>query len=112
MKRLIIPSLILLPLAPAELSTDYAAERSLRIEVETEFTMDTTENVIEVNGEERPGRGGGASEESRRIVMIDKVLEDLPPMPKELRNRWDGYWGYERVYERQKRRGRRGEDGR
>lgn len=81
MKRIVIPSLILLPLASGELSTDYAADRSLRIEIETEFSMETTDSVIEVNGEEREGRGGGSSEETRKIVMIDKVLEHADGAP-------------------------------
>lgn len=40
-----------------------------------------------------------------------EVLEKAPQMPEELQTRWDRYWGLQRQYQRQKRRGERGDDG-
>lgn len=40
-----------------------------------------------------------------------EVLEKPPQMPEELQTRWDRYWGKPRQYQRQKRRGERGDDG-
>ena len=39
-----------------------------------------------------------------------KVSAKPPVLPKELQRRWDSYWGYQRKYNRQKRRGERGDD--
>lgn len=38
------------------------------------------------------------------------VLEKPPKLPQALARRWDGYWGNPRTYDRQKRRGDRGDD--
>lgn len=39
-----------------------------------------------------------------------KVSAKPPVLPKQLQGRWDSYWGNRRTYERQKRRGERGND--
>ena len=38
------------------------------------------------------------------------VAEAAPRMPEDLQNRWNRYWGLQRQYDRQKRRGDRGDD--
>ena len=39
-----------------------------------------------------------------------KVPAKPPVLPKDLQRRWDSFWGNQRQYERQKRRGERGDD--
>ena len=46
--------------------------------------------------------------ESKKTLQ---VAEKPSPMPEELQNRWNRYWGLPRVYDRQKRRDQRGGDG-
>lgn len=39
-----------------------------------------------------------------------ELPDGVPKLPAEMQNRWNRYWGERREYERQKRRGRRGDD--
>ena len=46
--------------------------------------------------------------ENRRTF---RVPEQRPRLPEQIERRWRGYWGLPRVYDRQQRRERRGDDG-
>jgi hypothetical protein len=39
-----------------------------------------------------------------------EVKSQMPKLPEEAQRRWDGYWGYQRKYERGTKRGERGQD--
>lgn len=93
MIRLIYPAAFGLALfAGQTLSTDYAQERALRIEVESTFAMKTTDFSMERDGEPveaRGGRGGQGSSETRTVVMIDTVLEHGDGTPTKVRREFE-----------------------
>jgi len=88
--KLVALTALLLPLG-AELSTDYTAKRTLRVETDTEFSMETTEFFVEMDGEQQPGRGGGgmSSEESRSVVTLDTVMASEDGAPTMVRRVFD-----------------------
>lgn len=73
-----ITCLLLSPLAlfGTTISTDYTAERSLRVERVMTVSSEVVDMVMVVDGEEREGGfgGGGANERELTITTIDKVL--------------------------------------
>lgn len=70
-----------------EIKTHYASESALRVEVESTFSMETTDFSMERDGEpveSRFGAGGGSSE-TRRVVMQDTVVEAADGEPSSVR---------------------------
>ncbi len=71
-----------------ELTTDYARERSLRIETKIAFEMETT--LTERDGEPVESRfGGGGSEESRTCVQIDQFLANADGKPTHVKRTFE-----------------------
>ena len=92
MIRLFFSALIGLPLIGGQLlTTDYTRDQALRIEVESSFSMETVDFSMEVDGEPQESRWGGGmnSTESRRIVMIDTVLEHDDGTPTRIRREFE-----------------------
>jgi len=116
MYRFIIPTAALALFAVDGLTTDYAAERTLRITSETKATVETTDFSFIRDGEPQDfggrGGGGGGSELNREIVQLDTVMghEDGKPtkvkrsLPRRRRRRGGRA--------RERRRPRRGVDAR
>lgn len=88
--KLIALTAVLLPLS-ADLSTNYSTERTLRVQTDTEFSMETTEFFVEIDGEQQSdrGRGGMSSEESRSVVTLDTVLATEDGVPTRVRRIFD-----------------------
>lgn len=84
-----IPTFVgLAALAAHDLSTDYTADRTLQVAVETEVAVETTHFAMERNGEPVEGRfggGGGGSEMSRSVVHTDQVLAHEDGVPTRVR---------------------------
>lgn len=80
----------------SKLSTEYKAERGLRVEVETTVRMETTSMSMERDGEpvESPGGGGGAASElSRKEVHVDQVVEVDKGSPTKIRRTFEDLGG-------------------
>lgn len=77
MKPLFSLGLAALVLTPADaLRTEYTADTSWTVEVEGEFSMETTDFRMERDGEPmEPRFGGGGTVESRHLVYVDSLLE-------------------------------------
>lgn len=88
--KLIALTAVLLPLG-ADLTTNYSTEHTLRVQTDTEFSMETTESFVEIDGEQQPdrGRGGMSSEESRSVVTLDTVLAAEAGVPTRVRRVFD-----------------------
>ncbi len=72
------------------LSTQYKAERALRMEIETSMKLETTTMDIEVDGERQEGHGGGATmEASRKEVHVDRVVEVKDGKPTKVHRRFE-----------------------
>ena len=86
MYRPLLLSFLALPLGGG-LATDYTVGRTLRVETATTFSLETTEFVFEIDGEPQDDRGGGgrSSEESRRVVTLDTVLEAADGEPSRVK---------------------------
>ena len=81
---LLLPALGGLGLLAAELRTDYARERALRIEATTHVELATTSFEMLRDGQPVDSRfGGGDSsfEVDRRLVQVDRVLEHADGAP-------------------------------
>lgn len=92
MSRLILPALLALAFVPSqELSTQYAPERGLRIEMESSFHVETIAFSLEVDGEPMDGGFGGAptTAEERSITMIDTVLDAKDDVPSRVRREFE-----------------------
>jgi hypothetical protein len=79
-------------LAGHDVSTDYARERTLRIESETTITLETTSFEMLVDGEpmDRPFGGGGmAYQETRNVVLLDQHLESEEGRPTKVRRTFE-----------------------
>ncbi|MCC6408373.1 MAG: hypothetical protein IT453_14505 [Planctomycetes bacterium] len=74
MLRTIPFAFVLLAVGGTKLSTTYTAEQSVRVSVESEFSIETTSFEMTRDGEPVEGGfgGGGGSETSRKIVHVDK----------------------------------------
>lgn len=82
MLRTIPFAFALLAVGGTKLATQYEAERSVRVSVESEFSLETTSFEMTRDGEPvQGGFGGGGSETSRKIVHVDKwiAVEDGKP---------------------------------
>lgn len=77
--------------AGPQLSTQYAKDRPLRIEVETSFSLETTDFSVERDGEpvDIPDRGGMSTSEERRVVQIDRVVEQSDARPSRVRRTFE-----------------------
>ena len=74
--------------AGVTLNTEYATERTLRIEAKTSIEMETTSSTFLRDGEEVEGRGGGAgavSADARTVVQLDTVLAKEDGAPTKMR---------------------------
>ena len=92
MHRFIIPTAALTLFAVDGLSTDYSAERTMRIVSETEASVETTDFSFIRDGEEQDfgGRGGGGgSEMSREIVQLDTVMAHEDGSPTKVKRSFD-----------------------
>lgn len=93
MHRFIIPTAALTLFAVDGLTTDYAAERTLRIVAETQASVETTDFSFERDGEPQDsggrGFGGGGSELSREIVQLDTVLAHADGEPIKVKREFD-----------------------
>ncbi|MCZ6597697.1 MAG: hypothetical protein O7B99_08675 [Planctomycetota bacterium] len=80
-----------LSVAGVSLSTDYTSERTLRIECETVFEMETTAFEMERDGEviDRPFGGGNASKEVRRVAYVDQVTAHADGEPTAVRRAFE-----------------------
>lgn len=79
-----ITCLLLSPLAllGTQPTTDYTAERTLKVERVFSITSEVVDFVMVVDGEEREGGfGGGANERSLTITTLDTVLEHTDGVP-------------------------------
>lgn len=72
------------------LATDYGAKRVQRIESTTELRLETVELEVLRDGQrmETPF-GGASSEESRRAVVLERVLRAVDGTPREVRREFD-----------------------
>lgn len=93
MHRFIIPTAALTLFAVDGLSTDYTAERTLRIVSETQASVETTDFSFERDGEPQDsggrGFGGGGSELSREIVQLDTVMAHEDGQPTKVKREFD-----------------------
>ncbi|HJP00578.1 MAG TPA: hypothetical protein QF764_02270 [Planctomycetota bacterium] len=92
MMRTLIPAALLLVLPGSSLSTDYGKLDAVRIETETVYTMETTDFSMTRNGEPVDsswGGGGGASEDVRTVVQIDRVIEREDGAPSVVRRSFE-----------------------
>lgn len=90
--RLILSALALVLMTgdSVELKTNYSEGRTLRIETDAAFRLETVEMTITVDGEEREGFGAGAtSSETRRIVQVDHVITAKDGAPTKLRRSFE-----------------------
>ena len=73
-------------LADVTLSTRYEPERSFRSETEASFQLETTAFEVRMDGQPMGARGGGggAVEEVRTVVQVDRVLEVADGVPSRL----------------------------
>ncbi len=84
MARLILPALLTLAFANGQaLTTDYVADTAFRIEIESRFSIETTDFSMERDGEPvEGGFGGGPTiDETRSFAIVDtiKAVEDGKP---------------------------------
>lgn len=81
--------------AGPDLTTEYKVDRVLRIEAATELTLETTSSEFVRDGEPMEGRGGGdrATEMSRKIVQLDKVLSVEDGQPAKVRRTFEALEG-------------------
>ncbi len=81
----ILTCLLLSPLAllGTRLTTDYSADRTLRVERVMTISSEVVDMVVVIDGEEREGGfgGGGASERELTITTLDKVLAHTDGAP-------------------------------
>ena len=90
MKNLIACSLLAVVPGGVALSTQYEADHSLRIEIESSVTLETTTMEIEVDGERQEPRGGSmASESTKREVHVDHVVEVKDGKPAKVRRQFE-----------------------
>ena len=93
MHRFIIPTAALALFAADGLTTNYSAERTLRISSETKAAVETTDFSFIRDGEPQDfgGRGGGAggSELSREIVQLDTVMAHADGAPTKVKRSFD-----------------------
>src|SRR5262249_18267880 len=73
----ILTASVLLAVLPGgvSLSTQYKADRTLRMEIESSLKMETTTLEIVRDGETQSPNGGMSTETHREEVHVDKVLE-------------------------------------
>jgi hypothetical protein len=92
MTRHLLLAALLVPLADGvSLRTDYAAESSRRVEVQSRFTFETVDFSMERDGEPvEGGFGGGPTiDESRTIAMVDTVVEAKDGRPSRVRRSFE-----------------------
>jgi hypothetical protein len=87
MQRTVLSAVALVLVTGQALQTDYTQERSLRIEIETSISMETTNFTAERDGEPMDigGGGGAGSKEETRSVVIDTVLAHTDGAPTHVR---------------------------
>ena len=82
--------------AGRELSTEYTAERALRIETNTSFELETTAMEFLRDGEPMEGRGGGGgggSKGSHSSVLVERYLECSDGLPTRVQRAFDSVEG-------------------
>lgn len=93
MYKTLLPVVALVGLwAGDQLSTDYSAARTLRIQTETSFSIETTASEMEIDGElrePRDDRGGGGSESKTKIVQIDTIVKGSSDSPSKVRRTFE-----------------------
>ena len=94
MKILLAPVLLVAIPGSAALSTEYKAERALRVEIETDMKLETTTMEIERDGERQDGPGGGSSSHlQRKEVHVDHVVEVKEGAPTKIRRSFEAVGG-------------------
>jgi hypothetical protein len=92
--RILTASLFLAPalLVPggSAISTEYKADRALKMEIESSLKMEATTMEMWRDGEPQSGGGGGGAMETRRKeVHVDKVLEVKDGKPTKVRRTFE-----------------------
>lgn len=96
MTRNLLLAALLLPMAEGvALRTEYTADSSRRIEIESRFTIETVDFSMERDGEPvEGGFGGGPTiDEERSIVMVDTVVEAEDGAPRQVRRSFEAVEG-------------------
>lgn len=92
MIRLVLSAALLAVIADGQaLTTQYSSQKAYRVEVASSFSMETVDFSMERDGEPfEGGRGGGMStEETRRVVMLDTVIEAKDGAPTQVRRSFE-----------------------
>ncbi|MFT5049968.1 MAG: hypothetical protein ACI8QZ_001361 [Chlamydiales bacterium] len=92
MTRIALAALFASALVPSvDVATEYTTERGLRIEVTSEFHMETVDFSMTRDGEpvERSWDGGAGSDAKRSVVMIDTVVTEEDGRPTIVRREFE-----------------------
>jgi hypothetical protein len=93
--RILTASFLLLALpGGVTLSTQYKADRALRMEINTSLKMETTTMEMERDGQPVEGMGGGmSSETTHKEVHVDKVVEAKDGKPTKVHRSFEKVGG-------------------
>ena len=88
MKGFVLPVAVLALAGGQELTTNYAHEETLAIEIESSFVLETTDFSMERDGEPVEGGFGGGrgpTSQTRSVSLRDTILEHEDGAPTKVR---------------------------